>query len=55
VYDSLGEAYEQLNQWALAKANYEKAYQRGLEIEDRNTLIYKQHLDDLLQKLSDFD
>jgi len=55
VYDSLGELYEELNEWGLAKVNYEKAYQRGLEIEDRNTRIYKQHLDDLLQKLSDFD
>lgn len=55
VYDSLGEAYEAMNEWALAKLNYEKAYQRGLEIQDRNTPIYKQHLDDLLQKLSDFD
>jgi len=55
VYDSLGETYEELNEWGLAKVNYEKAYQRGLEIEDRNTRIYKQHLDDLLQKLSEFD
>jgi tetratricopeptide (TPR) repeat protein len=55
VYDSLGELYEEQNEWGLAKVNYEKAYQRGLEIEDRNTRIYKQHLDDLLQKLSDFD
>jgi hypothetical protein len=55
VYDSLGEAYEAMNELALAKVNYEKAYNRGLEIDDRNTMIYKQHLDDLLQKLSDFD
>jgi predicted alpha/beta superfamily hydrolase len=55
VYDSLGEAYEAMNELAMAKVNYEKAYQRGLEIDDRNTMIYKRHLDDLLQKLSDFD
>jgi predicted alpha/beta superfamily hydrolase len=55
VYDSLGEAYEAMSEWSLARANYEKAYKRGLEIEDRNTRIYKQHLDDLLERLSEFD
>jgi predicted alpha/beta superfamily hydrolase len=55
VYDSLGEAYEAMNEWSLAKTNYERAYKRGLEIDDRNTRIYKQHLDDLLEKLSEFD
>jgi predicted alpha/beta superfamily hydrolase len=55
VYDSLGEAYEAMSEWGLAKANYEKAYRRGLEIEDRNTEIYKKHLDDLLEKLAEFD
>lgn len=55
VYDSLGETYETMKEWSLAKVNYEKAYNRGLEIEDPNTGIYKQHLDALLDKLSEFD
>jgi predicted alpha/beta superfamily hydrolase len=55
VYDSLGEAYEAMGEWGLARVNYEKAYRRGLEIEDPNTEIYKEHLDNLLERLSEFD
>jgi predicted alpha/beta superfamily hydrolase len=55
VYDSLGEAYEAMNKLRLAKANYEKAYERGQEISDPNTRIYKLHLDNLLERLSGFD
>ena len=55
VFDSLGEAYETMKEWSLAKINYEKAYKRALEIEDPNTGIYKRHLDVLLEKLSEFD
>jgi predicted alpha/beta superfamily hydrolase len=55
VYDSLGECYEAMNKLSLARMNYEKAYERGQEIGDPNTVIYKRHLDDLLQKLQEFD
>ena len=55
VYDSLGEAYETMKEWSLARIHYEKAYKQGLEIEDPNTGIYKRHLDVLMQKLSEFD
>jgi len=55
VYDSLGECYETMNKLSLARVNYEKAYERGQEISDPNTAIYKRHLDDLLAKLSEFD
>jgi len=55
VYDSLGEGYETMNELSLAKVYYEKAYKRGLEIQDPNTRIYKLHLDILLEKLSAFD
>jgi predicted alpha/beta superfamily hydrolase len=55
VYDSLGEGYEAMNEFALAKINYEKAYKRGQEISDPNTNIYKQHLDNLIERLSEFD
>ena len=44
-----------MSEWSQARVNYEKAYKRGLEIDDRNTYIYKQHLDDLLARLSEFD
>ena len=55
VYDSLGECYEAMNKLSLARVNYGKAYERGQEIEDPNTGIYKLHLDNLLEKLSGFD
>lgn len=55
VYDSLGEGYEAMNKLNLAKLNYEKAYERGREIDDPNTRIYKLHLDNLLERLSTFD
>jgi hypothetical protein len=55
VYDSLGEGYEAMNELSLAKINYEKAYKRGVEIGDPNTHIFKRHLDDLLERLSEFD
>lgn len=55
VYDSLGEGYEAMNEFSLAKINYEKAYKRGQEISDPNTNIYKRHLENLMEKLSGFD
>jgi tetratricopeptide (TPR) repeat protein len=55
VYDSLGEGYETMNEFSLAKMNYEKAFERGQEISDPNTNIYKQHLENLIERLSEFD
>jgi len=47
VYDSLAEAQEQAERYEAAEANYEKAYTIGLQNDDPNTAIYKQHLDRL--------
>lgn len=45
VYDSLGEAYENNEQFELAKKNYQKAYDQGVIIDDPNRAIYKRNLD----------
>ena len=44
VYDSLGEAYETNNQLKLAKKNYQKAYDLGIEQHNLNTSIYQNNL-----------
>ena len=41
VYDSLGEAYETNGQMNLAKKNYKKAYDLGVEQNDRQTELFK--------------
>jgi hypothetical protein len=51
VYDSLGEGLEADNQLAEAKKYYEKAYDKGLVMNDPNINIYKQHLDNVQEKL----
>jgi len=55
VYDSLGEGYEAAGELALAKMNYEIAVKKGTENSDPNTRIYKLHLDDITQRMSEFD
>lgn len=45
VYDSLGEAYERTGRPELARANYEKAYTIGQQVNDPNTRVYKANLD----------
>ena len=45
VYDSLGEAYENNDQYELARQNYQKAYDLGLKSDDPNTPVYKTNLD----------
>lgn len=51
VYDSLGEGLEADNQLEEAKKYYEKAYEKGLVTNDPNLNIYKQHLDNVQEKL----
>lgn len=41
TYDSLGEAYENGGQLALALENYEKAFHMGDALKDRNTNIFR--------------
>lgn len=55
VYDSLGEAYEANSQLRMAKMNYEIAYKKGMENSDRFTPIYKQHLDNVTERLGSYD
>ena len=50
VYDSLGEAFENNNQPGLAKKNYQKAYDKGVILDDPNTAIYKKNLDRMNEK-----
>lgn len=45
TYDSLGEAYEKNNQLELAKKNYQKAYDLGMEQKNGNTPIFKTNLE----------
>ncbi len=45
VYDSLGEAYENNNQYKLAEENYQRAYDLGMKSGDPNTPVYKRNLD----------
>ena len=52
VYDSLGEGYESAGKLDLAKQNYEKAVQRGTELNDNNLEIYKEHLDKVTKKIN---
>ncbi|MFC2129737.1 alpha/beta hydrolase-fold protein, partial [Bacteroidota bacterium] len=44
VYDSLGEAYENNNQLDLARENYKKAVELGMEQKHPNTEVYKKNL-----------
>ena len=50
VYDSLGEAYETNNQLDLAKQNYQKAYDLGVEEQNANTSIYLKNLNRVQQR-----
>lgn len=45
VYDSLGEAYENNNQFDLAKENYQKAVELGEINNDQNIAIYMKNLE----------
>lgn len=51
VFDSLAEALEGDGQFALAAENYKRAYERGQEIDDPNTGIYKQNLERVEAKI----
>lgn len=44
VYDSLGDGYDAKGEFELARESYEKAYKRGLEIDDPNVQLYKAQL-----------
>ena len=44
VYDSLGEAYENSGQIDLAKANYQMAYELGMQNGNPNTEVYHTNL-----------
>ncbi|MBN2009060.1 alpha/beta hydrolase [candidate division KSB1 bacterium] len=50
VYDSLGEALEQNEQYDEALKNYNVAVEKGNARNDPNTPIYKQHMDRVKQK-----
>lgn len=52
VYDSLGEAYEQAGQLDLATKNYQKAIERGQELDDPNLKIYEDHLKRASEKMT---
>ncbi|MFZ0391985.1 MAG: alpha/beta hydrolase-fold protein [Calditrichia bacterium] len=47
VYDSLGEGYEAQNEFELARQNYQMAYRKGKRVNDPNTAIFKEHLDNV--------
>ena len=51
VFDSLAEALESGEQYALAAENYNRAYERGQEIDDPNTGVYKQNLERVKAKI----
>jgi hypothetical protein len=51
VYDSLGEGLEADNQLEEARKYYEMAYVKGRDSNDPNFNIYKQHLDNVQNKL----
>jgi hypothetical protein len=51
VFDSLAEALENDEQHAMAAENYNRAYERGQEIDDPNTEIYKQNLERVKAKI----
>jgi CubicO group peptidase (beta-lactamase class C family) len=53
AYDSLGDGYDADNQLVLAAKNYEIAYQKGMEISDRNVSVYKANLDRVRQKIEE--
>jgi predicted alpha/beta superfamily hydrolase len=53
VYDSLGEGYEAAGEFELAKENYEKAIEIGTKLKDRNLAIYKEHLDNVTNKINE--
>lgn len=52
VYDSFGEALEADNQLQEAKKYYQLAYEKGQAVKDPNLLFYKQHLDNVHEKLT---
>lgn len=51
VYDSLGEGYEAMGEFELARENYALAVEKGEIIADPNLPIYKQHLENMQDKL----
>ena len=51
VFDSLAEALESDEQYAMAAENYNRAYERGQEIDDPNTGVYKQNLERVKAKI----
>jgi len=51
VFDSLAEALERNEQYAMAAENYNRAYERGQEVDDPNTKIYKRNLDRVKAKI----
>ncbi len=52
VYDSLGDGYDRNNQLKLAEQSYEKAYKKGLEMNDSNVQAYKANLERIQKKIS---
>lgn len=52
VYDSLGDGYDANGEFELARESYEKAYKRGLEVQDPNVQVYKRNLERLQTKLA---
>jgi len=52
VYDSLGDGYDANGEFKLARESYEKAYKRGLEIDDLNVQVYKRNFERLQKKLA---
>ena len=53
VYDSLGEGYEAAGKLEVAKENYEIAVKNAAESGHRSLAIYKQHLNNVINKLND--
>jgi len=45
VYDSLGEAFEKMEDFTAAKENYQMAVNNGEKLNDRNLEIYRKNLD----------
>jgi len=52
VYDSLGEGYEAAGNLELARKNYEIAVEKGIESNNNNLAIYKEHLEKVTKKIN---
>ncbi len=55
VYDSIGEGYEAMGEYQLAKMHYEIAVEKGEQIGDPNTRIYRAHLHAIEERLKSFN